>query len=280
MEKSDIVYDNKSSFERKLILDTSKKAAQLILQNGGETYRAEDTCRRICMSCGAVKVDVWSVTTGIVLSVEFADSESGVNHFHTTVARVPFRITDLKAIEKTNQISRELSAGTISVEKANKEFDAMLNSLEYPKKPSFAKKCCSALGPGFASAFFCLLFGGGIHEFFVSFISAWMTAFLAHLWDEHLRLYTFITTFLSSIITACFCMLFTAIYPALGYNFVIIGVIMPLVPGIAITNAVRDTMNGDLVSGSVRLIEALLIAIAIAAGFGFIMGFAMQFGII
>ncbi len=280
MHIPDIVSKKTKTFERNLILDTSKKAAQLILQNGGETYRAEDTCRRICMSCGAVKVDVLSITTGIVLSVEFDDPDSEISNFHTTVARVPFRITDLKAIEKTNQISRELSAGTISIEKANKEFDSMLSSLEHPQKPSFVKKCCSALAPGFASAFFSVLFGGGIHEFFVSFITAWLTSFLSYLWGEHLRLYTFITTFLSSIISACVCMLFTAVYPALGYNFVIIGVIMPLVPGIAITNAVRDTMNGDLVSGSVRLIEALLIAIAIAAGFGFIMGFAMQFGII
>jgi len=213
MERSDITSNHKSSFERKLILDTSKKAAQLILQNGGETYRAEDTCRRICMSCGAVKVDVLSVTTGIVLSVEFDDPDSDVNHFHTTVARVPFRITDLKAIEKTNEISRELSAGTISVEKANKEFDIMLKELEEPPKPSFTKKCCSALGPGFASAFFSLVFGGGVHEFFVSFIAAWLTSYLSHMWGEHLRLYTFINTFLSSIISACLCMLLPLFIP-------------------------------------------------------------------
>ena len=39
-----------------------------------------------------------------------------------------------------------------------------------------------------------------------------------------------------------------------------------MVPGLAMTNAVRDTINGDLVSGSSKAIEALLQAVAIAVG--------------
>jgi len=266
--------------ERNLILDTAKKAAQLILQNGGETYRAEDTCRRICLSCGAEKVDVLSVTTGVVISVEFDSPFSDANYIHTTVARVPFRTINLKGVEKTNQISRSLSEGKMSVEEANARFDKMINDLLIPQRPTFVKRCVDGLSPGFASAFFTVLFGGGLLEFFVSFAAAWITSFLASFWSEQLRLYTFINTLISSVISACVCILFTAIYPPLAYNTVIIGVIMPLVPGIAMTNAVRDTMNGDLVSGSVRLIEAILIAIAIAAGFGCILGIAVQIGII
>ena len=49
---------------------------------------------------------------------------------------------------------------------------------------------------------------------------------------------------------------------------IITGAIMPLLPGLAITNAIRDTVNGDLVSGVARTAEALLKAIAIAAGVG------------
>ena len=49
---------------------------------------------------------------------------------------------------------------------------------------------------------------------------------------------------------------------------IITGAIMPLLPGLAITNAIRDTVNGDLVSGVARTAEALLTAIAIAAGVG------------
>jgi uncharacterized membrane protein YjjP (DUF1212 family) len=43
---------------------------------------------------------------------------------------------------------------------------------------------------------------------------------------------------------------------------------MLLVPGLAITNAIRDTMAGDLVAGTARTVEAIFIAAAIATGAG------------
>jgi len=50
-------------------------------------------------------------------------------------------------------------------------------------------------------------------------------------------------------------------------DMVIIGNIMTLIPGVGLTNALRDLLVGDSVSGLLRLIEAVLIALAIAAGF-------------
>ena len=52
----------------------------------------------------------------------------------------------------------------------------------------------------------------------------------------------------------------TSILP-LGQHLdpIIIGSIMPLVPGVAITNAIRDTIQGDLVAGNSRATEAFLI---------------------
>ncbi len=41
---------------------------------------------------------------------------------------------------------------------------------------------------------------------------------------------------------------------------------MPLVPGTAITNAIRDTLRGDYISGSARAIEAFIVALSIALG--------------
>ena len=57
---------------------------------------------------------------------------------------------------------------------------------------------------------------------------------------------------------------------ALGNSFsiIIIGSLMPLVPGVAITNAIRDIMAGDFLSGTSRLVEAILIAVSIAGGAG------------
>ena len=47
---------------------------------------------------------------------------------------------------------------------------------------------------------------------------------------------------------------------------VIIGVLMNLVPGIALTNCIRDILAGDLMSGVAKIAEVFLIAVFIALG--------------
>ena len=58
----------------------------------------------------------------------------------------------------------------------------------------------------------------------------------------------------------------------------IIGSLMLLVPGLAITNAIRDSLSGDLISGMTRGVEAVLIAIAVALGPGLVMSLWMMLG--
>ena len=48
----------------------------------------------------------------------------------------------------------------------------------------------------------------------------------------------------------------------------IIGSIMPLVPGLAFVNAIRDIADSDFLSGTVRMIDALLVFVYIAVGVG------------
>ena len=54
----------------------------------------------------------------------------------------------------------------------------------------------------------------------------------------------------------------------MNMDTVMIGSFMPLVPGMAITNAVRDTLRGDYLSGGARVMEAFLKALGIAIGIG------------
>ena len=49
---------------------------------------------------------------------------------------------------------------------------------------------------------------------------------------------------------------------------VIIGDIMPLIPGLSTVNAVRDIAAGDYLSGAVRIIDAVVITVGIAVGVG------------
>ena len=49
---------------------------------------------------------------------------------------------------------------------------------------------------------------------------------------------------------------------------VIIGSIIPLVPGVNFTNAIRDIADQDYIAGSVRMLDALLVTFCIALGVG------------
>ena len=74
--------------------------------------------------------------------------------------------------------------------------------------------------------------------------------------------FQFIASFLSGMAALLCC----RVCPLLHADMVLIGVIMLLVPGIPFTNAIRDILLGDIISGSLRLVEAVLLAAMLALG--------------
>ena len=80
---------------------------------------------------------------------------------------------------------------------------------------------------------------------------------------------------IGSALTTAFALLITGLFSMGDTSPIIIGAIMPLLPGLAMTNAIRDTMRGDLVSGVARGAEALLVAVALGTGAGLVLKAAM-----
>ena len=78
--------------------------------------------------------------------------------------------------------------------------------------------------------------------------------------------------FLAEMVTAIFMGVITIltckIFPKLVVDNILIGSLMTLVPGVAITNALRDLFGGDLLSGMARTTQAVLTAIALGGGIG------------
>ena len=81
--------------------------------------------------------------------------------------------------------------------------------------------------------------------------------------------------FAASFLTGCAICGFTLLRPFLHMDKIMIGDIMLLIPGLMSTNAIRDVLIGDTLSGIIRLIAALLLAAALALGF---MGAIILFG--
>lgn len=249
------------------ILKALKLSAQIILENGGETYRAEETISYICNSFGISSAESIATPTGIFISISVEGNE-----YSTIVKRINRRTINLNKINEVNKVSRQLTNHEIELAQAIKSLEQIESSDAIVGKFSF-------LYGGVSAAFFALLFGGGLFEFIVSLVSGTIVTLVNRNFDN-IHSYQLFSSIVGGFIIAILAVLSTTILNHLDYNVVIVGSMMPLLPGLAMTNAIRDTIRGDLLSGMARGIEALLVAASLVAGTGVVISLAFAFGFI
>ena len=236
------------------ILKTAKLISQVMLENGAETYRVEDTIMRICQSFSFTEVEAIVIPTGVFISV----SLDGVSNNHTVIKRVKKRTVDLSKVNSANTISRQITSGTINLDLAILQLENMLAA-------SPEKRVFPTLAAGLSAGFFTLLFGGGLFDFSIASFSGAIVQ-LAAFFLKREDMFHFIISLTGGIITALIAIAATQIFSTGNLELIISGGIMPLLPGLAMTNAIRDSMRGDLVSGVARGTEALIVAVALAVG--------------
>ncbi|TCT16798.1 uncharacterized membrane protein YjjP (DUF1212 family) [Natranaerovirga pectinivora] len=240
----------------KLLFNTALLAGELMLRNGAETYRVEDTINRILSLSHFKVIESFVTPTGIFSTLDDPSIE-----MITFVKRVSNRKINLSKVVETNDISRKLCTDQISLESAYEQLQMVKAS-----KPYNNLIMISAVA--LASGFFTIVFGGHFFDFIVSVINGIAIASI-QIFLKKYKVSRFFLDLSSSFILAILTIIFVQYIP-IGNNLdvIIIGSIMPLVPGVAITNAIRDTIQGDLVSGVSRAVEALIVAISIAVGVG------------
>lgn len=247
------------------LMEMAVRAGEIMLESGAEVYRVEDTICRILKNSGNVRVDVFVVTTGIVATIA---EPSGPPI--TLVKRIENRSTNLNRIYQVNNVSREFCNGKLSVAEAKKCLDQIAKTTLY----GFWKKCvCYAVSTGS----FAVMFGGGPAECLIAAVAGVILAFVLRT-AIFLRLNDFCTNALGAFVLAATAYLLRGgVFPGMDLDVVIISSIMPLVPGVTFTEAIRDTLNGDYSSGVARMAEAIVVALAVASGVGMAMaavGFA------
>ncbi|MFT5874651.1 MAG: uncharacterized membrane protein YjjP (DUF1212 family) [Clostridium sp.] len=235
------------------IIHIAAEAGKIILENGGETYRVEQTITMICGSYGISQTESFVTPTGIIISITNSENQT-----ISLVRRINSRTVNLRKVSMINNLSRELVSTPLSMVDIRKKIDYINNLQPYSKKTTTFFSACSA-------GFFTLLFGGNYKDFLIAFIIGALINCLNTFLDK-LDVNSFLKNMLGGSLAASIALLATSLGLVGNMDTIIIGSIMLLVPGIAITNAIRDTIAGDLVSGMSRSIEALFIAIAIAAG--------------
>lgn len=254
------------SVDKKELLVVALYAGEIMLKNGAETYRVEDTITRLCKSRNLSYVEAYVTPTGIFMSMDSkGESQDEIVSY---IKRIRCRGINLNKVAEVNNFSRNFVEGNISLDSALSTLKTIDNSKPYSKHIS------ALIGGGLSGGFFALLFGGNLAVFLAAFIISSIVRYILH-YLSNMEFPPFLSNVIGGTIMALLAVLFSYITPLvniiLDVDKVITGAIMPLVPGVAITNAVRDSIAGDLVSGLSRATEAIIIATSIAFGVGFIL---------
>ncbi len=244
----------------KNLFETAMLAGEIMALSGAETYRVEDTMIRILKSSNLSSVEVYATTTGIVATL----SDPAIEPI-TGVKRIVNRSNNLSRINDVNQVSRNICDGVMTIEEAR----STLEEVRYHKAYS---NQIIALATIVSMAGFVGIFGGSWLDCLLAGVNGIFIVLIGNLADKRIGS-AFIMDMLKSFILAFITMIFNRYISGIDRNLIIIGSIMPLVPGIPITNAIRDTLQGDYNSGTARAVEAFVISLGIAVGVGLGIGF-------
>lgn len=223
-------------------------AAQMMLENGGETYRVEETAMRMAIGLGLDDVNVVAFPTSIFVNVDG----------RSRIRRITHRGTNSSRLAGVNDVSRRVERGELTPDEAERALDAIAAD------PGFSQLML-ILAYGVSAASFSLLFGGTFGSLLVALVVG-MLAQLIQPFFAHMAMGTLLFNFCGGFMTALLCQATSRVIMYGDVNAAIIGGIMPLLTGLLMTTAVRDTMYGDLISGIARAVEALLLAGCVALG--------------
>ena len=240
----------------KLLADTAMLAGEIMLCSGAETYRVEDTMYHILKTSKLESAQAISVMTGIVVTLNDESMEQPV----TLMRKVSERSINVSNIIKVNDISRRYCEGKITLEEAYKE-------LQGAKGKQYRRLIYNVATIGIAVGF-AIMFGGSLVDVVAAAIVGAMLAGIITL-GKMAKINGVLVNVLSGIGIAMLTVIVQRfLFSEISTDIVIVSAIMPIVPGVAITNAIRDTLQGDYLSGCARILEAFLVAMAIAVGTG------------
>lgn len=237
-------------------IELSFLMGEILLENGAEISRIQDTMERVANHYNVENFNVFVLTNAIMAT----GRENGKEHS----AKLKFTRTSslhLGRISAINQLSREICQGKYDIAQAYEE------ALKARKIPT-CKKWLSVLAAAVSCACYCYVFGQ----------QSWLDSVAALICGTVLQFYLFFTSknniskFIVNI-SASALVAFTSIivkefmFP-INLSAVVIGSIFPLLPGIALTTSIRDFLNSDYISGTIRFVDATLIGGCIAIGVG------------
>ena len=245
------------------VLEVASEAGHILLENGAEISRVEDIMSRIATHYGVDAGSFFVLSNGIFTtgSIDKVRKSGGQAQTYANVEFIPIRGIQLSKVVAVNRLSYDIAYNLCTLEQARERLRIIRES---PAKPFWEQ----VLGSAFGAAGFAIVFGGG-----------WMDSAAAFVVGALLYVYIllFSSRYLSKIVggvsnallATLLCLLFHRIGFGDSLSNMIIGSIMPLIPGVPFVNGVRDLANSDYLAGLTRLTDAMLGFVCIALGVAF-----------
>lgn len=235
------------------ILDIAMEIGMNLLRSGAEIKRVEDTIIYISKAYGATEVDVFAIPTLIVGTIK-VNNET----YTSKVKRNHAVTTDLYRLEKYNTLSRYICENKPSLSEVFEKVKEIQEKKDY-------NIFILILGAIFSAAGFSIFFGGSIKDALAASIVAIMMMVFMKTQKQTFNsmMYTLIVSVIGGFGSLLMCWMNIGEH----LNYVMIGAIMIVIPGLAIGTSIRDIMTDDVLSGSMRLFQVLVTSIAISGGF-------------
>lgn len=234
------------------LMNIALKAGEIMLTSGAEIYRVEETIVRIS-SCYDVPCESFVLPTGIFISIQNEDGNA-----HTAFKRIRERKVDLNRIERVNSLSRSLQSSKLSYEDIAEE----LKIIESARQHIFPLRVAAA---AISSFVFTVLFQGSWYDGMAALTIGAITYLLREILVRK-GFFQFVEVFLAGLVVGFLSIVAVQYFPLLNQYKIIIGSAILYLPGISITNGIKDALYGDLVASLTRLGEALLLVAILVAG--------------
>lgn len=247
-----------SSDEMNRCLAAVLDIGELLLMHGAEVNRVEDTIGRLCQAYGFVHSDVFTITSTIAVSARIPDGKT-----ITQTRRVRDRDTDFGKVELANGLSRKVCQTPLPLEELQEEIRKIREEKRIPEGLKLAMYMI-------ISASLSVFFGGNWKDGFAAALSG-MVLFGTICGSDALKLNSILQTMICSAITSLTVYALVSLGIGQHPDKIMIGNIMLVIPGIQLTNSLRDMINGDIISGLLNMSEALLKAVSVAMGFAIIL---------
>ena len=235
------------------LLSAILDVGEIMLKAGAEVNRVENTIQHMGEAYGYSKIDVLTITSSIVVTMHEPDG-----NIETQTRRITAYETDMRKVERCNALSRAVCKELLPLSALEAEISDIRQEKRYPDWLVF-------LTYGFSSAVFSAFFGGSVRDMAAAFLGGLLIR-CVQLVGRRLKVQNLILIIICAATAEFVTLIFVYIGLGASADRIMMGNIMLLIPGLALTTSLRDMISGDLISGLLGLCEAVIRAVAIAFG--------------